>query len=247
VIKTVILKYSFFVLLLVIAQPVFSQLKQFKLDSLHQKFKKDSTWIFRPKKVFPLVTLDQRNSFLHTAPNSNSPVNIWGAKGGVTLLDRHNLGIGGYSIQNASKRPRPKDGGQTNQNLTFQYLTVFYEYSFVNTRWWEIGIPVEAGFGFYKTINTDVKTNQFLGEKRGSVFPLGTALDIYFKPTRWFALNVMGGYRHVINNTSRLNLSGWFYSIGGAVFIRQIFQDSRYVFKKHAYKEEIKKINLLPD
>jgi hypothetical protein len=233
--------------LLIGSEFIFGQSKQFKLDSLAQQFKKDSAWIFRPKKVFPLVALDQRNSFLRTSANANVPVNIWGAKGGVTLFDRHNLGFGVYKIQHSSQRTRIRDGAQINQNLTFQYFTVFYEYSFVERRYWEIGIPVEAGYGIYKTINTDVSTGQFLNQRQGNVYPMGTALDIYFKPTRWFGINIMGGYRYVINNTSRLNLNGWFYSIGGAVYIRQIFQDSRYVLKKRGYKENIKKINALPE
>ncbi|HXB40508.1 MAG TPA: hypothetical protein VNZ49_08195 [Bacteroidia bacterium] len=222
---------------------IFAQTKQVKLDSLYKQFKKDSTWIYRPRKVFPLVAIDQRNSFLKTG-NTNSPVNIWGAKAGITLFDRHNMGIGGYSIQNSSTRQRIRDNATIDQNLTFQYLTVFYEYSFIETKWWEVGIPVEAGYGFYRVTSVVENTSQHLPNRYGNVIPLGTALDIYFKPTRWFGINVMGGYRYVINNNSRLNLNGWFYSIGAAIYIRQIVQDSRYFFKKKNYKREIEKINL---
>ncbi len=241
------LKYFFTLFLFLILKFSLGQAKQFKLDSMHQQLKKDSLWIYRPRKVFPLVAIDQRNSFLRTSPTVNSPVNIWGVKAGVTLFDRHNLGIGAYSIQNSSKHTRRRDGNQINQNLIFQYATVFYEYSFIETRWWEIGIPVEAGYGIYKVTSTNTTTDQILPIRKGGVFPMGTALDIYFKPTHWFAINTMGGYRYVLNNTSRLDLSGWFYSVGVAVYIRQIFQDSRYFFKKRTYKQKIQKLNLLPD
>jgi hypothetical protein len=227
-------------------QFVVGQTKQFKKDSLRNQFKKDSTWIFRPREIFPLVAIDQRNSFLRTG-KTTSPVNIWGAKIGVTLFDRHNLGIGGYSIQNTSKRQRSKDNSTVDQNLTFQYLTVFYEYSFIETKRWEIGIPIEAGFGKYNVKSMVENSEQSLPSRSGNVIPLGTALDIYFKPTRWFGLNVMGGYRYVINNNSRLNLNGWFYSVGAAVYIRQIVQDTKYLLKKRVYKNESKKIDLLPD
>ncbi|HWY11433.1 MAG TPA: hypothetical protein VN026_08915 [Bacteroidia bacterium] len=241
------LKCFFTIFSFLIIQYSLGQSKQFKFDSLYQRLKKDSSWIYRPRKVFPLVAIDQRNSFLRTSRTVNSPVNIWGVKGGVTLFDRHNIGIGGYSIQNSSQRIRQRDGAQIKQNLTFQYLTVFYEYSFIETRWWEIGIPIEAGYGVYKVTGTNVTADQILPVRKGGVFPMGTALDIYFKPTHWFAINIMGGYRYVLNNTSRLNLNGWFYSVGGAIYIRQIFQDSRYFFKKRIYKREVKKVNLLPE
>ncbi|HWY34273.1 MAG TPA: hypothetical protein VNX68_06470 [Nitrosopumilaceae archaeon] len=78
-------------------------------------------------------------------------------------------------------------------------------------------------------------------KKSISLGSLGTALDVYFKPTNWFAINVMGGYRHVVNNTSRLDLSGWFYSVGGAVYIRQILQDTRYFMKKGATNRKLGK------
>ncbi|HWY38306.1 MAG TPA: hypothetical protein VNY73_07085 [Bacteroidia bacterium] len=241
------LKYICVVFLLCGLASAYGQLKVFKLDSLKQQLKKDSVLIYKPKRVFPLVAMDQRNSFLKTSGNSSTAINIWGAKGGITLYDRHNLGIGAYSIQNSSKHTRIRDGAQINQTLTFEFATAFYEYSFVETRWWEIGVPIEAGFGFYKTVSTNASTNAFIAQRRGQVFPLGTALDVYFKPTPWFGINVMGGYRYVLNNPSRLDLNGWFYSVGGAVYIRQIYRDSKYYLKKRHYKEEVKKINLLPD
>src|ERR1700761_4342272 len=76
-----------------------AQNKAFKLDSLRKKFIQDSTWIFRPKNIFPLLASDQRNSYI-----KGRPVNIWGVKAGVTLFDRHNVGLGGYSVTNSTSR-----------------------------------------------------------------------------------------------------------------------------------------------
>lgn len=239
--------YIFLLAGMLAANASMAQVKQRRQDSLSNKLKKDSAWIYRPRAVFPLVAIDQRNSFLHTGPNTNSPVNIWGAKAGITLFDRHNMGIGGYSLQNSSKRVRLRDNATINSSLDFKFLTLFYEYSILETRWWEVGIPVEAGFGYYKITGTVENSDEQLPTRRGAVFPLGTALDVYFKPTRWFGINVMGGYRYVINNTSRLDLSGWFYSVGLAVYVRQILQDSRFYLKKRTYKREIEKLKLLPD
>jgi hypothetical protein len=219
-----------------------AQNKAFKLDSLRDKFIKDSTWIFRPKNVFPLLASDQRNSYI-----KGKPVNIWGIKAGVTLYDRHNVGLGGYSITNSSKHFIARIDKTVMQTTQLQYLTAFYEYSFIERRWWEVGIPVEVGGGYYKISSTDAITNQILPAKKGLVIPVGTALDVYFKPTRWFAVNVMGGYRFVISSDARANFNGWFYSFGGAVYLRQILQDLRYYNKKRIYKKELEIINRLED
>lgn len=236
-------KWFFVVCVITISTPLLhAQTKALKLDSLKARFLKDSTWIFRPKKIFPLLASDQRNSFI-----GGKPVNIWGVKGGVTLFDRHNMGIGVYSVTNSTQRYLARQDRTVNQSTTLQYLTTFYEYSFIETRWWEVGTPLEMGVGKYTISSTDANTHKVLPNRNGLVMPLGSALDINFKPTRWFALNVMGGYRLVLSDNARLNFSGWFYSFGGTIYLRQILQDLRYFNKKRIYKKELEIINRLPD
>ena len=218
------------------------QNKAFKLDSLRDKFIQDSTWIFRPKHVFPLLASDQRNSYI-----KGEPVNIWGIKGGVTLYDRHNVGIGAYSIDHASSHISSKTDQTVNKTTKLQYLTAFYEYSFIQKRWWEVGIPIEVGFGNYNITSAYATTDIPRPARKGMLIPLGTALDVYFKPVKWFAINVMGGYRWVIADNAKLNLNGWFYSFGGAIYVRQILQDLRYANKKRIYKNELEIINRLTD
>lgn len=219
-----------------------AQTKATKLDSLHNQFVKDSIWIYRPKSVFPLLASDQRNSFI----NGNA-VNIWGVKAGVTLYDRHNMGIGGYSLNTSAQHYVPRIDRTLNQTMKVQYLTTFYEYSFIEKRWWEVGMPVEVGFGNYKINSTDANTGKVLPTRNGWIVPLGTGIDINFKPTKWFAINIIGGYRFTIANNPHINLSGWYYSFGGTVYVRQILQDFRYFNKKRNYKKQLEIINRLPD
>jgi len=241
--KNALLKTILVLCLCVLSKPlVQAQTKAAKLDTLRQQFIKDSTWIFRPKHVFPLLASDQRNSFI-----GGKPVNIWGVKAGVTVYDRHNMGLGVYSVTNATQRYVAKLDRTINQKTSLQYLTTFYEYSFIETRWWEIGVPVEIGVGKYNIGSTDANTGKVLPNRTGLLMPMGTGLDVNFKPTRWFALNVVGGYRFMITDNSRLNFSGWFYSFGGTIYVRQILQDLRYVNKLRIYKKELEIINRLPD
>jgi len=241
--RSTFFKILFILCLYAASKPLLhAQIKANKLDSLKAQFAKDSVWIFRPKHIFPLLASDQRNSYI-----GGKPVNIWGIKAGVTLYDRHNMGLGGYSVTNSTQRYLARQDRTINQNTTLQYLTTFYEYSFIETRWWEVGIPLEIGVGKYNISSTDAATGKTLPNRSGLLMPLGTALDVNFKPTRWFALNVMGGYRLVISDNARLNFSGWFYSFGGTIYLRQILQDLRYFNKKRIYKKELEIINRLPD
>jgi hypothetical protein len=219
----------------------FCQNRQEKKDSLKKQLLLDSARIYRKRIVFPMVAADIRNSAL-TLTTSNVFVRVWGAKAGVRLFENHRLGIGGYSIRHSSIGIFPLDNAGVEQNLTFQYLTGFYEYSFINSRWWEIGVPIEAGGGYYKLVNNKVSPGERPVERTGRVYPLGAALDAAFKPIPWAGIHVMGGYRYVINNTSRINLSGWFYSIGATVYLKQIIRDSRYYFLKRKYKRKMSQL-----
>ncbi len=55
-----------------------------KLDSLHQKFAKDSAYIHRVKKISPLFALDSRHSFIRNS-TSKVAVDFQGFQLGVTL------------------------------------------------------------------------------------------------------------------------------------------------------------------
>src|ERR1700740_1091418 len=192
-------KCFFAVCVLSISAPLLqAQTKALKLDSLKKQYLKNSIWSFRPKNVFPLLASDQRNSYI-----GGKPVNIWGIKAGVTLYDRHNMGLGVYSVTNSTQRYLARQDRTINQNTTLQYLTTFYEYSFIETRWWELGIPLEMGVGKYTISSIDASTHKALPNRNGLLMPLGTALDVNFKPTRWFAINVMGGYCLVITDNAR--------------------------------------------
>jgi hypothetical protein len=184
---------------------------------------------------------------LHTANNVITPINIWGIKGGITYKDIHNFGIGLYSIKNSSSHIRPKDGVTIAQNLDFKYATLFYEYAVINTRWWQIGIPIEAGFGTYKITNTNETTERTHVKHIGNVFPVGSGINVYFNPMPWCAINVFGGYRYVLNTRNKVDLNNWFYSVGGAVYLHPIVEQIQYRLKKHKYLNALKLHNSVTD
>lgn len=135
---------------------------------------------------------------------------------------------------------RVTNGPVEEVNLRFGYITGFYEYLFIHTRRWDIGIPIELGMGGYDAPRAD----STLPTSRVRTFPAGTALDIHFKPLRWFSLNGMGGYRFVLGNSGSVNLDNWYYAFGVSLITKNILCDTRYYLKKRKYKREVARISL---
>ncbi len=206
--------------------------QQRKIDALRLQLRKDSAYIFRPRRLKMLLSLDQRNTFLETSGNVNTPVDLGGIKAGVTVFNQHKTGVGYYSIRNSTVRISQAGSQPLTIGFKFSYFTVFYEYYFIHTRTWDVGIPFEVGLGSYRTIGQ-------VAQHHGTVIPLGTAIDVHFKPMRWFSFNGMGGYRQVVNNFSPVKLSNWFYAVGFSLNTRHIYDDARYYFKKVSYKRKV--------
>lgn len=205
------------------------------VDSLRARLREDSARIYRYRKLMPLLSFDQRNTFLETFANDNTPVNLRGIKLGVTVKDRHRTGVGVYRVVQKRRHIERVNGVPVNFDFRFNYLTVFYEYYFIYTRRWDLGIPFEIGAGRYEASDTSTARN-------GLVWPLGSGVDVHLKLNRWVALTTMGGYRVVGNNSSGVRLNNWFYSFGVAVSTRHLFEDGRYYLKKRRCVREIKRL-----
>ncbi len=220
--------------------PLFSQTN--KTESLKHQFSMDSARIYRIKPVRPIVGLDQRNSFL-----GRTKVNISGLQLGVTLLEKHTMGIGFYSI--LSNRKNTKligDKKETlNQNLELRYITHFYYYPIIDKKHFELGFPIEAGIGNFTVNVTDSIGRSMPGFPRpkSPVLVFGGGLSLSYKPIRWAGIHFIGGYRVVKDNATKLNFNGPFYAFGLQLYLHEIIQDSRYAIKKHNYKKDIKTLS----
>jgi hypothetical protein len=211
------------------------------VDALKQQLRKDSARIYHSRELQLLLSLDQRNTFIQTPQSNNTPFDLRGIKAGVVLMGRHKMGVGVYNIRDPKAHIRRLDNGPEEEiDLKFGYITGFYEYLFVHTRRWDIGIPIELGIGGYDAPKVDSAS---LNNNRVRTFPAGTAVDIHFKPMRWFSLNGMGGYRYVLANAGPVNLDNWFYAFGISLNTKNIYDNSRYYFKKRKYKREVAKIS----
>ncbi len=218
------------------------------IDSLTQKFRKDSARIYRFQRVRPYFSLDNRNTVIKEQNGSRkeNAANFKGVQLGIILNENNTFGLGFYAINQNSKKPfATKDGTVSVQkSLSMNYMTVFYIHSFVDKRHFELNMPLEVGFGGYKITLGDSVTHKTYKEISGGIIPIGVGLQANFYPFRekWVGLSLLLGYRAVLDKDVNQNFNGAYSSIGVCFDIRQIYRDLKYHSKRKHYRRNVKKV-----
>lgn len=227
------------VLLLVNGQVEKSQFHS--IDSLRKKFQRDSLHTYRFKKWRPYLSYDQRNSFI-----KKLPVNYRGIQVGCIFKEAHTMGLGAYEIIQKAKNGITTTDNQNNNigvNIYLKYATLFYQYRLINQRFYEVDIPIELGAGT-SHIRLQNTNGLLINNLNEPIFPIGGGLQLILRPTKWFGLSLMGGYRYVGETYRDLNFNGTYYSIGVWVDVRQVYRDIYfYGFIKRKYKKALRELN----
>lgn len=210
---------------------------QSKYDSLKVKLRNDSLKIFKPRIFRLQIALDNRNTFIR-----KEPVDMRGFAVGFMLFDRFKYGIGLYSIHNIYKGISNVKGIEVFgiRDLRMNYVTWYFDYVFINRRFWEISLPTEAGVGNYNLVIRHSENDTLISRRSGGVSTVGIALDVTFKPLKYFGLNAMGGLRKTFEKDQYLNFDGAFYALGIKFYLRETQRDIRYAIKKRKYKKALK-------
>jgi hypothetical protein len=221
---------------------------QTSIDSLRLKFQKDSAHTYRFKKLRPWFALDERNSWIRNEKGTKKvPVTIDGIQAGIILKEKHTIGIGLYTMNGSSQKPvKLSDGNNkiTYQELLMKYSTLYYQYEIVDTRFFELDVPIEFGLGRYVYNLKNETQTQLLWREQGLIKISGGGVRMVLKPLRWIGLYGTGGYRIVVfNKKTNLNFNGAYYSYGIWVDIRQIYRDIKfYGFLRPKYRKKVKAI-----
>lgn len=239
------MRFLFALLILISAEGLtFAQkstdLKQQKIDSLTEKLRKDSAFIFRPKYSKPYLRVENRYSFI-----SKEPVNLAGFMAGVTLVERHILCAGYYTLNRLTQKSidvTDENNVTRREYLILNYFITSYQYVLLNKRYLQINAPIEIGYGLYSTRTTDNFDN-YLKKSSGNIIPASAGFQFIVKPIRWLGVSCVGGYRHVIQQKNiNLNFKGFYYSFGLWIDARHVIRYTKYYFKKRGYREELEKI-----
>ncbi|MES2515716.1 MAG: hypothetical protein V4580_16300 [Bacteroidota bacterium] len=215
--------------------------KQYLTDSLTRKFQKDSAHIYRFKLIRPYIAIDNRNSFI-----KEGPVNVKGFQFGIIIKEHHTVGRGIYSLQDNSKQnltSLDENSIPLKRTLNLNYVTLFYQYTIIDTRFFELALPLEIGLGTYRLKLIDDIQDKVVSEKTGSTTLTSGGADIVLKPFKWVGLTASAGYRFAFDKNPNINFSGAYYSYGLWVDLRQIYRDTKfYGFTRKKYRRHMKEI-----
>lgn len=205
---------------------------QVKLDSLKHKLDEDSIKIFKTKKLLPILTIDTRNSLISTAK-----IQIQGLQLGIVFKESDVAGIGAYLILLPFKI---KDHPQL-YNLDVKYATAFYQKLLIDKRYHELDVMIEVGVGQYKTYSKEPSGVKLV--KQGPFNPIGLTPVYIFKPTKWIGIQLMAGYRWMLQQELYNTFSQPFYSVGLWLSVKDFIRFLNYdISKKKIYRQEVKKI-----
>lgn len=186
----------------------------------------------RKTTIKPTGDFDQRFSFI-----DGKSANIWGYRIGLLINDHFKTGIGGYFTKQEVEGVRHDMEGEPIHKLTrnLYYGTLYFEPYLVRKKVWETSLVFEAGYGSAVLDSVNKRGGVFLTKTAKETFvPLGAgiSLNLIIPDIRglhflsYIGINSMIGMRKVIYQSSlRENFDGWYWSIGGAIFIDKIFTD----------------------
>lgn len=130
-----------------------------------------------------------------------------GAQRGKDLLAVGFYGLGDDYIQPAVLI----DGVGLRQHHTdFDYVALSYERLLIDTRRWQVGVPVSIGLGNYRRFYLD-EGRVLVPYAVNELVPIEATLHADYNLFRWLFLGVGGGYRHVLaaDRSATVTLSDW--------------------------------------
>ncbi|GAB3168431.1 hypothetical protein [Telluribacter humicola] len=182
--------------------------------------------------------LDTRSSFI-----DKRRVNVRGANAGMAWgKQRHELTVGYYWVgYQATRRLIELDKDRSIRihpdyytKTDLHYLSLMLWHNFVNTRRWQLSLPVEVGLGRARSFRQSLTVVPVEEASRRHLFvPVQVGGYAEWKATRWIGLGLQAGYRWAVYDSHlRENFNGSYYSVG-AVFYSTFFYEMRdFIFRK---------------
>ncbi|MDI9366339.1 MAG: hypothetical protein QM541_15385 [Flavobacterium sp.] len=194
----------------------------------------------------PTTDFDQRFSFIN-----KEDVNIWGYRVGVIVNDKFKVGIGGYFLNQDTTIVRTDRFGNPTSKLQrkLYFGTVYYEPYLFRKPLVEMSLVFEIGYGKAVLDSANSKRNGnrpptiVSVEDKQDFVPAGAGISFNFKVPdikglhflTYVGINAMTGLRKTIFESDlKNNFDGWYWSIGGAIFLDKLLADMK---AKKAHKK----------
>lgn len=191
---------------------------------------------YKPLKTWAIVgQIDFRHSFIG---KNDVPVIINGFNLGLLYKSRHEFSLGFYWLSNSSKNSFSERlrnnvlldiSESSSQNLW--YLTSAYSYYVLKSRWVNIKLPLEFGFGQSVTTTQNVSQQGPVKQITTTTiqnffFPAQAGVYVELKVSRWFGVISSAGYRTVLfQNDAKSDFESWYYSYGAKLYLGYVYRD----------------------
>ena len=173
------------------------------------------------------ITADSRNSFI-----DNSIVSIFGAKAGITYSKKLSFGIGYNQLYNPPTSFKQdieyiNELGKPyfiSEGLKLYYISATVEYTFYETKHWEISMPLQIGVGqtYYQSMINGIKNKS----DRNTSFVYEPTISVDYKIVKWVGISADYGYRFMLTGSRKLNrqLSSPIVTIGISIYYTEIYK-----------------------
>ncbi len=195
----------------------------------------DSAKIERPRKPTFIAETDQRFSKFYDLKGSKALTNIWGARVGLLYPNNVKAGLGFYYSPQTTHAQQLLPTSYSTLRRQLYVVTTYVEPYWWRREHWEFSTPVEVGLGrsVYRVLNI---AEQITGTQRGWFVPagLGASFSVKFpplkwlRPTRWFGVNLLLGYRVALKKDfpgTDINYDGLYFSVGPIFFFDRFTAD----------------------
>lgn len=177
----------------------------------------------------PLFQIDTRYTFIDRRSVQFYGIRLGAQKG------RDILAIGFYGVGDPLRRDSVLLPGVGVRNTLAQldYAGLTYQHIFVDTRYWQISLPVLVGLGSATTryVGDDDRTVLWSRNEVASLEPMA---KVSFKFFSWLYLDTGAGYRLLFSKDPRIQrtFSAWTYDLGLVVRLGQLYRSAREGLKQ---------------
>lgn len=177
----------------------------------------------------PLFQFDTRYTFI-----GGRSVQFYGMRLGAQK-GREILAIGFYGVGDPLRRDSVLLEGVGIRNTVAQldYVGLTYQHLFVDSRFWQVSLPVLVGLGSATTRYVQEDNSTVLWS-RNEVVSLEPMAKVSFKFFSWLYLDTGGGYRLLFSEDPRVQrtYSAWTYDLGLVVRLGQLYRSAREGLKQ---------------
>lgn len=171
-----------------------------------------------------IFNFDFRQTFVNAEPVRFYGFRL-GAQRGNDILAIGFYGLGDPYVQEDIEVPGI---GIRTVHTDFDFTAFTYERLIINSKRWQIGVPLSVGLGNYRRSHI-ADDGRLVPMSTNELVPLEATLHADYNLLWWFFIGVGGGYRHVLaaDPSATRTLSDWTYYAKAGLRLGEVVKRAR--------------------